>query len=334
MKTKPLIIMAAMLLVLFGVKMIQTSQKNDRFREPVLKQMAPEFSLDQVGSFIIVAPGSEDITIAREGVGWIVVNRFAHKAKADNLDRLVTSLSGLNGEFRSDDPAVLADYNLDESSAITLRVQGLTDESLGELLLGKALANGSGLFVRKPGEDKVYSVPDNILGNLGVWGDDRLPKITFFLDLQALTLDRNEVDAITLEHEGATLELTKVFAPAPADTIPVDRMQYEWYLGDTRLDRAKVDGIAGALTSIWARDVIDPLASYDFNSSDMRAVLRMAGGDRSVVEFGRLIEGPERGVALRIMGDGSIYLAQENLPDQVFLDREELLPVPVESMDE
>ncbi len=331
MKTKRIIIMAAMLLILIGLRLIQVGQKENRFKEPVLNHMFPVLSLDQVGSFTISAPNGVNIDIRRRADHWIVASKYGHRAKTENLERLVAGLSGLKGEFRSDDPAVLADYSLDDAGAITLRLSGLAEETLGEVLLGKAVSSRGGCFARQVDAREVYAVEGNVLGSLGIWGDDRDPKVSFFLDLQAMKVDRGEIDAVTLEHEGAMLHLVKVFEPSPADTIPVDRTQYDWRLGDTELDKAKADAVAGALATIHARDIIDPSGAYDFNSSGMRATLQLADGTSRVVEFGRVIDEPERGVTMRILDDRSLYLAQENLPERVFKSRDDLLPAPPES---
>ena len=326
MKTRPLFILAAMLVVLVGLKFWQSSKHDERLTRSGLEELFPAVAASEIGGFTVTGPAGTEIALERDGESWRVASSYGHRAAGDRVEQMLDELSGLRGEYRSEREAVLADYSLDDSRALHLRVFDLSGAELGHLLLGDRMTGVAGFFARRNGEDTAFAARGNLLGSLGIYGDEREPKARNFLDLKAFEVDRQEVDRIRIITNGGELELAKRFEAPAADSVVVDRSSYEWQVAGVPLDRAKTDGVLGALTSVHARDLLDPAGDYGFTAAARRAELHLADGSSRVVEFGAKVEAPEAGVAMRVYGDEAVYLVYDRLPDRIFKSREELLP--------
>jgi hypothetical protein len=326
MKTKPLIILAVLLLALLGLKYMQSSRHDTRLARSSMELLFPDLAPDQFGSLSITGADGVELILERVGEGWIMPTSYGHAAAADKVERVLGELAGLMGDFRSEGKAVLADYALDEKQTIHLRARDLAGAELGHLLLGNSLTGGSGFFVRRAGEDTAYAARGNLLGSLGIWGEKRELAAKSFLDLKAFELDRQQVDRLRIIDADGELELSKVFAAPPADTVAVDRSQYVWRSGALTLDKAKTDGVLGALASIHAQNLLDPAGDYGFGDDPRRVELQLADGASRVIEFGAVVAEPAAGVAMRVYGDEAVYLVYERMPDRIFKEREELLP--------
>lgn len=204
------------------------------------------------------------VDLVRTPTGWVVASSWDAPASADRVDALLKALSGLAGEYRSDNAAVLADYGLSPGVAVIIKGYGGDGSQAFALEVGNASQGQPGNFVRLPGSDTVYLSTAGVLSQVGLYGGPDLPKAKHFLDLQAVKEDRLAVDRIVLTDAGKTLEMAKEFADppaaaaAPADTAaaPVgpDRMTWEWKLTaprKTALAKTKADGDRQAGT--WMR---------------------------------------------------------------------------------
>jgi len=325
MKLRPLFILAAVLLVLVGLKFVQKSSHESKLAESGFSELFPALAPGEIGRLVIDGPGPGAIELLRSGEAWRVESSHGHPAADDKLERLLGELVGLKGEFRSDRESVLADYALDDKRAVHLIAYDLSGKELGHLLLGERLTGAAGFFAMKAGEKRAYAAGGNLLGDIGVWGENRDPVAKSFLDLKVLTVDRQQVDGIALATGDKTLELSRAF-DAPADTGAAGRSQYRWLAGKKELDRGKVDGVLGALANLQAQDVLDPAADHGFAEAGRAVELRLADGSTRRLEFGRAISAPEAGVPLRVSGGSAVYLVYEKLPERIFKTRDELLP--------
>lgn len=325
MKTRPLFILGAVLLVLIGLKFVQRSSHESQLAQPSFETLFPAVAPGEIGRLVIDGPGEGKIELTRSGTDWRVDTSHGHPAAAEKVERVLNGLVGLKGEFRSDRESVLADYALDDKRAVHLTVYDLSGKELGHLLLGERLSGAAGFFAMKAGEKRAYATNSNLLGDLGVWGENRDPSPRSLLDLTVFTVDRQQVNAITLHDGDKTLALSKAF-DAPADTSAAGRAQYRWLAGKKELDRAKTDALLGALGSIRATDVLDPTAEHGFAAARRSVELSLADGSTRRLEFGTPITAPEAGIPLRVNGAGSAYLVYEKLPERIFKNREDLLP--------
>jgi len=324
MKSKTLTILVAVLVVLAALKYMQTVRHRASLRQTGLESLVADLQATDMGRLVITGPSGKDVVLARSGSDWVLESSFGHPASASNIERLLGSLSGLKGEFRSDKEEVLADYGLDDAQAIRLRVYDLSGKEQGKLLLGKQVPGGSGFFVRREGERKAFAAQGNLLGSLGVWGENREPAGKRFLDLKVFEADRQAVDSLVLQNGETRMVLAKEFTKTAADTL--DRAQYAWRLNGKEASKSAADGVLGALASIYARDLLDPAGSYDFSGKRQRADVVLSDGERKTVEFGAAVSQPEEGLPMRIAGKDYIYLVPTNLTERIFKSRDDFKP--------
>ena len=113
MKSKTLTILVAVLVVLAALKYMQTVRHRASLRQTGLESLVADLPATDMGRLVITGPSGKDVVLARSGSDWVLESSFGHPASASNIERLLGSLSGLKGEFRSDKEEVLADYGLD-----------------------------------------------------------------------------------------------------------------------------------------------------------------------------------------------------------------------------
>jgi hypothetical protein len=335
-KARPLIILALVLAALVGLKYIQDRRHQSQLERSGLDALMPALPADQIGRIRLTGPGGEDVVLAQSGGEWVVETSYGHRADAAKIERLTADLAGLKGEFRSDKEAVLADYGLVDSTAIRMEIFDLSGQSRAALLLGDRAPTGAGFFVRKEGEMTAYAAGGNLLGNLGVWGDNRDPEGKRFLDLKVMAAERDAVDRLWFRDGEREVELVKAFPPAELDSTAIggeamppaapDRSQFTWMLNGAAARESSANAVLGAVTSIWARDLLDPAADYDFAGSAKSAGFVLADGTRKTLEFGAEVAEPETGVALRVKGEDGVFLVPSSLLDRIFKDDNEFEP--------
>ena len=325
MKTKPLIYLALILVVLAGLKLMQGASHDRQVGRTGLDDILAGLQGTEISRMTISGPTGPEVILSRGAVGWVVESSYGHPADTAKIDRIVAGLGDLSGEFRSNKSSVLADYALDDAQAIHLKVEDQSGAERAHLLLGNRLAGGSGYFVRKAGDDTAYAAQGNLIGDLGVYGEKRELEGKRFCDLKALSLERGDIDRLTIAQGDDVMTLTKSFAEPAEGGQPVDRSQYEWLLDGQPVKKSIADGMAGALAGVWARDLLDPGVGHGFAESRRSVEVAMLDGGITRVEFGETLTEPEAGLAMRIAGRGGVFLVPDYLNERLFKGREELL---------
>lgn len=338
---KNLLWLAGILIVLIVVSTAQkTSHQRATSRASTEILLPGEFSRANLDRLAIgYGLQAEAVLLARGAEDWHVASAWNAKASGQRLDTLLRSLSGLRGEFRSDSPHVLADYGFTDSTSVTIAGWDLAGAEVFQLEIGGKPEGSSGNFVRLAGSNEVFLTSQNLLSNLGLWGGPERPQSRHFLELQALSLDRQDIDAIRLEGDIA-LTLAKehvMIEPGPADTVHTepwpDRSQWEWRLdGRQNAVKTRADGVLNAAASLRAQDVADPgagLAAYGLDRPARRAVLVRADGTETVLAFGSLRQADGAapgGYYLRIDEEPTIWVVGEYNVDSIFKKRQDLMP--------
>jgi hypothetical protein len=342
-KNRNLLILAAVLVVLLGINVFQKmSHKKNTSRSATEVLIAGTLSAEELGS-ITIAHGTDTKVVMTPGpTGWIVESAFNSPANQQRIEGLLRSLSDLSGEYRAENADVLADFGLDETSALTVRGFTTGGDVAFAISIGGKPEGANGNFVRKPDSNRVYLTEANLLSALGLYQGTGEPQSTHFVDLHCVKEDRLAVDRIILNDGGSIVEMAKEFAMtevAPDDTtgaVPeIDRATWEWKLVQPRaaaLAKTKADGVMGALISIRAVDVDDPgLVPADYGLADVfrTATMVFEDGSQKTIEFGasRPAEGDKQaGTWIRISGERSIWVVTDYTVTNIFKTVEDLLP--------
>ena len=342
LKTKNLVILAVIVVILAGISFIQKSGHEKTTSAAATAVVAEgEFSRDNLKRITIgYGDQPEVVVLAAQPDGWVVESAWDAPADEQKIDNLLRNLSDLRGEFRSDKADVLADYGLDDASSIKIRGADTAGTEVLAIDVGKKAEGGQGNFICRPGSSDVYLSSKGVLTQLGIYGEVAAPKQTHFVALQAVKEDRQDIERIVLHDGDQTLDLVKKFSviePAPDDTTgagpTVDRATWEWRLAghdDVALAKSKVDGVLGALVSLRAADVDDPgvdAAVYGLDAPTRTATLLREDGSQCVLRFGgerKAGDGVTAGVWMQVDGEGPIWVVADYTTRNVFKSLDDL----------
>ena len=342
LKTKNLVILAVIVVILAGISFIQKSGHEKTTSAAATAVVAEgDFSRENLQRITIgYGDQPEIVVLAAQPDGWVVESAWDAPADEQKIDNLLRNLSNLSGEFRSDKADVLADYGLDDAASIKIRGTDAAGTEVLAVDVGKKAEGGQGNFICRPGSSDVYLSSKGVLNQLGVYGEVAAPKQTHFIALQAVKEDRQDIERIVLRDGDQTLDLIKKFSviePAPDDTTgaepTIDRSTWEWRLAgrdDVVLAKSKVDGVLGALVNLRATDVDDPgvgAAAYGLDQPTRSATLVRQDGSQRELRFGgqrEAGEGVTAGVWLQVDGKAPIWVVADYTTRNVFKSLDDL----------
>jgi len=278
LKNRNILILAAVLVVLGGISLVQKAGHRKSTSRPTTEKVVEgAFTADQLDRITLgMGTDEEAVVLLSTPIGWVVASAWDTPANTQRIDALLSSVSELSGEFRSDKESVLADYGLAEDSAVKVRAYDKDGNLAMAVDVGGKSERSPGNFIKRPGSNAVYLSQVNLLSQMGLYDGPALPGNKHFLELQAVRQDRQDVDRIILNNGGQVIEMAKEFAeekPVAGDAVvadttgaevvppEVDRTIWEWKLTAPQskaLAKTKADGVLGSLVSIRATDVDDP----------------------------------------------------------------------------
>lgn len=291
-----LAVMAGLLLLVIVVKRIARTTP-DLEREMGLVALAPEGFLASDAERIEMYRGSapdEKVALSREEEAWLVRSRFDAPAKKDKVDEFLGKLKGLEGEFRSDEKEVIADYGLADESAIHLAVHKRGQEGKEpwyHLLVGKKESYGSS-FVRAAGKNTVYTVDVNLASELGLWGDDeqKPPDSSEWVDKTVIDLDKDKIERVELKTPDRSVAFERREKKDKKEGEDKDKKkEYEWVVASggpgTEFKQSGLDDLLGKLDSYEASGVEDPAKKKEFGLEDpgYRCEVGLEGGRKKVI---------------------------------------------------
>ena len=352
LKNRNILILAAVLIVLLGISMAQKAgHKKSTGGSSTVKVVDGTFTADQLTRITLgMGPDEEAVVLLSSPTGWVVASAWDTPANTQRIDALLSNISDLSGEFRSDNESVLGDYGLADDSAVKIRAYDKEGSLVVAVDIGGQAERSPGNFIRNPGSNSVYLSPVNLLSPLGLYDGPAVPGNNHFLELQAVKEDRLGVDRIILNNDGQIIEMTKEFAeekPVAGDAVVadttgaevpppgVDRTTWEWKLTAPQskpLAKTKADGVLGSLVSIRATDVDDPagdLAGYGLAEPSRTGTFIRQDGSEFTLEFGYTREADgdlQAGVWMKVRGEPTVWIVSDYAVNNIFKTVEDLLP--------
>ena len=306
--------------------------------------------LDQTGGYVDLVKGKlstdsvyglsvyrgsdpdKGFTLVRRGTDWIMNSHYDAKANINRLRTLLTNLESLEGEPRSNDPSVLADYDLDDSNAVHLVLKDESGNDILHLLLGKSSTGGG--FIRKEGSNQVLLGSRNFLSDFGIWGkDNRNPVATTWLDLDIYKPNRESVTSFAFQKGKNLIAMKKVFqTPAKGDTTAAKKPPpYEWEVTKPRHFTAlktRADGVLTTLSNMRARDIAPKPSSpdeYGLGKDADWAEVTVNDSTTTRLLFGK--EGPKGQFYMKVQGnDDDYWLVSDYVRGNVFKPLKEFEP--------
>ncbi|MBK6898432.1 MAG: DUF4340 domain-containing protein [bacterium] len=338
-RNRPLLILAAVVALLLVASVAQRVLHRRAVTSPATATVvAADF--DPAGiNRVTVGAGADTATVVIErlGEGWVTRTAWDHPADPRKLQELLAALDSLQGDFRSDEAAILDDYGLGPQSApVKVTLFGKDWQPVCALLLGKRADDGAGVFVRAPGSNAVYLARTEVRGKLGLWSPEAAPESRHFLDLSVFKTDAAGIRRITLHQGDKALVMEKVLTAAgPGDGSAPPPQEWEWTLTSPSrraLAKTKVDGVMNALASIQAADIADPrvgMEQYGLWKAERRVEVALADGSTFELRVGDarpVAGGVQEGRFCMTSRDRKIWVIREFKIDQIFKKLEDLLP--------
>jgi hypothetical protein len=191
----------------------------------------------------------ETTTAAKQGDTWQETQPAAVPADEAELSGITTNLTALTvSRVIDEQPSDYKQYGLDPARIEVAFHAGGQDR---KLLLGQKTPTGSDLYARLPDKPRVFLVPSYV--------ETTFNKSPFDLrDKTILKIDRDKVDAVTIESADRTITVTKQGADWRM-TAPVE----------ARADFSAIEGLVGRL-----------------NTTQMKAVVSADADGNALKEFG------------------------------------------------
>ncbi len=283
-----------------------------------------------------------------EPAGWTVESRFGAPGDATKIEEFLAKIRDREGEFRSGKAEVLGDFQLLDDQALHIALYRKDRaEAESHLLVGKG-ENFRGCFVRRKGQNEVYSVDADLRTDLGFWGGEekQQPESAEWISKVVIDLDREKIARIELDYPDKKLALEKKKAETPApveegkDAPPTPAAAATWTLaaGGPRtgaegalapLTEHGYNTILNALDNLRASDIVDPSkkAEYGLDSPAYRCAAVMEDGKRHVLLAGRPLPGGE--AYLLVEGtEKPVFKMERYYFDNLFKQGGELFQLP------
>ena len=220
MKEKNLIILCVVFAVLMSLVFVKKSMnKSVPTVEEVTNIIEPLLSGDTV-SKIVVRIGNgiseeedkpKNVSVLKENDSWIVETQYGVYANESVITKVLEGFDLLEGELRSDNKEVLADYGIDDASGVHVEFYRPNAEKI-HVLVGTKQAGYQNNFVRFGDKNAVYAVAVNLLASLSVRDqeDDKKIDANRWVDKKIARIDSEDVVAFKVVETQAGQELTVV----------------------------------------------------------------------------------------------------------------------------
>jgi hypothetical protein len=199
---------------------------------------------------IVLGTGEDEVTLKRQGSGFVVVNKNNYPAKASGINNLITkSLEIQTSQFVTDNAANHEDLGLTEEKANTLVKFFKPDSSLlTGVVAGKAKELGQGTYVRLASSDKVYVAPSMPwLGGTAM----------SYIEQELISVKREDIVSVTVSSANGqyTLKTTDDGKGVMLENIPAGK----------KFKSNDGDSVFTALTSLRCDDVTKSSGDLTFD---------------------------------------------------------------------
>ncbi|HIE50539.1 MAG TPA: DUF4340 domain-containing protein [Armatimonadetes bacterium] len=261
-----------------------------------------DFEKDQATHLVITKAGQTvELKRTQKAEGekeeeWQLVQPVKLQADTEKVSDILYALRDLRATDFIDNPSDLAPYQLVSPRAeVTLTVEERKEPL--KLLVGKKAADGTGLFVMRPGTSVVYKV------RTGFW-DDLETDVAKLRNLLVLKFDRTEVRRITLVHEDQKVVLQR-------------KGEYDWQVVEPEkfnADSIKVGDVLYRLEDLrgdeYVTDKAEDLAIYGLDKPQVKAIVEFKDRTTKTILIGKRKEGTTK-VYLKRADRDPIYLEDD-----------------------
>ncbi len=325
MNKKSLIILCVIFAILIGLVFVKKNIKPEiSTTEEIVDIIVSPVNIDGFSEIVLrLGDGitenddkPRNVHLVKEGGQWIVKTQYGVYADEKTITPILEKLDQLKGELRSDKKGILSDYGLadDEGVHVELRQQDAKDIYV---IVGTQKAGYQNNFVRLGGTNAVYVVNENLLGTLGLRGEEEDQKLDVkkWVDKRIAHLEADDVVGIVMtktvnETEEVIIDIRKKSGDGKKKWQSVKPYAFG-------LSASKIKSMLEKFNSIYARDVIAPDVEGVFDSPGWAGTFTLEDGSQFKLVRGVKDE-EEKNYYVKVEGSGYFYL----VPVSTFDSRE------------
>jgi hypothetical protein len=227
----------------------------------------------KIDEVTVTTAAGDATTLKKENGAWQIVKPLAAKADEGEASSMTSALASAEvTRVIDENPTNLAEYGL-ANPRIEIDFKAAGDKDSRKLLVGEKTPTGGGLYAKRNGEKRVFSI--------GAFQDNTFNRTTFDLrDKVLLKFDREKVDAIGVAAGGKTLDIAKEGGDWKI-TKPVQ----------SKADFGSVEGLIGKLQTAQMKSLVgenpsaDDLKKYGLDKPDATVNL-VAGSAKTTLLVG------------------------------------------------
>ena len=279
MKFKNLVILIGVLIALMGILILkQETKPHVAVVEKPSDIVSSPLILENITEAVIQFGQTEKQShLVKKDGRWELENLYGVYADENLLSNLFKKLDTISGELRSDDPVLLGDYGITDARGIHILLRDQTTE-LAHLVVGSKRAGYSGNFVRHQDQNSVYVIEDDLLSELGLWGEVKEEnfKADRWLDQRVTHFDPEDVAGIKVSRKNKTSEriwFDLQFKDIDGQKKWVSSVEYPFGLSAT-----KIKNYFRSFENIRAREVTAPQPTGVFEDSSWKAEIVLENG--------------------------------------------------------
>ena len=285
MKNRHYVIFAIILVALAVIYVTQRQSSRITSMETGYVTLLPDLKTDDVTKIKVYQksfPESE-LILARKGAGWVIENRYDAHAVPDRVTSLLKDLGEMKGELRSSAADNLSTFWLGDDEAVHIELFGSDNQKKADILFGKKGQSGETTFVRKAGDDKVYSALIRLNSIFQVWDKSQPLDMRRWLELRLINIkDWSKAKRVEFQFPDAPIVVFEKQSAQPQEQNAKNNATWKKVEpADTPQPRSEdIVKVVTALATMRGEDVLDPskIQEYGLDSAPYRAILTMEDG--------------------------------------------------------
>lgn len=318
-----LLVALGILIAIYAIQQLSTGKKS--VSESVV-QILPDFNSSSVNMIKAYKQGYPDsgLAFAKQDGKWAVTNYFNAPGKESEIDKLLNDVKSMQGEVRSTNTELFAEYQIGDSAALHLEFDSSDGSLLSHILVGKGVPQASqSSFVRKFGSATVYKTDQNLLSRFAAWDAEpwkRLPAKRW-TELSITDTDKEQVKAMEIVANGKRYMFERLQEENPDTAAPP---KYTWkQVEPTKgrmLEDSQIQSILGRITRLTASDIVGREQSGEYGLIKAKYTAGFTSDDGSVVRvnFGNEADTTSKARYVSVDGSPFVYQVVKNNFDSVF----------------
>lgn len=279
MKFKNLVALISVLIALMGILIFKQKTKPQAATvEKPIDIVSSSLTLENITEAVIRFGQTEkQAHLVKKDGHWKLENLYGVYADENLIGNLFKKLDTIIGEFRSDDPALLGDYGITDAQGIHILLRDQTTE-LAHLVIGSKRSGDSGSFVRHQDQNSVYVIEDDLLSELGLWGEVKEEnfKAERWMDQRVTRFDPKDVIGVKVSQKNKTSE--RIWFDLRLKDVDGQKKWVSSVECPFGLSATKIKNYFRSFENIRAREATAPQPTGVFEDSSWKAEIVMENG--------------------------------------------------------